>query len=256
MCTMNHQASSLFILIPAAGSGQRFGAALPKQYLRLRGQTVLEWTVVRLRQGLCPTQIAVVLSAQDAYFDDLPEALTKTVLSLRCGGKTRAESVRNGLAVLMRQYGATANSWIAVHDAVRPCVPLSCLRALKAFMNDAPEKSNEGALLAMPLADTLKGIADDGDNPVRVTETMDRHRFRMAQTPQIFRAGVLSEALNAAGDDEITDEAQAVERWCRAHGAPMPRLLRGSAHNIKITYPEDIVLAEAILEQQAREKSS
>ncbi len=255
MRMMNHRASSLFALIPAAGSGQRFGAVLPKQYMRLHGQTVLEWTVARLRQGLRPAEIAIVLSPQDAHFDGLPKAFTETALPLRCGGETRAESVRNGLDVLVRQYGATENSWVAVHDAARPCVPFFCLQSLKAFTNSALEENREGALLAMPLADTLKSIANDGDL-VRVAETVDRRRFWAAQTPQVFRVGVLREALAAVSIDEITDEAQAVERWCRAHHMPMPRLLRGSAHNIKITYPEDIALAGVILEQQEREKLS
>lgn len=254
MCIMSHQTTPLFVLIPAAGSGQRLGAALPKQYLRLHDRTILEWTVARLHQGLRPVKIAVVLSAQDSYFNHLPKTFTETVLPLYCGGATRAESVRNGLAAMMQQHDVQTNDWVAVHDAARPCVPLSCLQALTLFMDNARKESREGALLAMPLADTLKSIVYDGEQ-VRVAETVDRRSFWSAQTPQIFRAGVLYEALSATSVDDVTDESQAVENWCRKHHALTPRLLRGSAHNIKITYPEDIALAKTILEQQERKLS-
>ena len=249
-----NDSTSIFVLIPAAGSGARLGATLPKQYLRLRERTVLEWTVERLRQGLQPTQIAAVLSPQDKHFDDLPATFTESVLALHCGGATRAETVRNGLQALMQEHGAAADAWVAVHDAARPCVPLSCLQALKAFTESASNEEN-GALLATPLADTLKRVMNDGDarETLRVAETMDRQHFGVAQTPQIFRCALLLEALNAEGAGSCTDESQAVEHWCREHPSPMPALVRGSALNVKITYPEDMVLAETILEQQQKE---
>ncbi|MDR1529223.1 MAG: 2-C-methyl-D-erythritol 4-phosphate cytidylyltransferase [Burkholderiales bacterium] len=242
--------SNILALIPAAGDGRRFEqGASPKQYAPLCGRTVLECTIERLREGLRPQVIGVVLSPNDTHFARLRRT-EAGIVPLYCGGATRAESVTNGLRALAQKIEVDESDWIAVHDAARPCVPLTCLRTLRALVESAPPESKAGALLALPLRDTLKEARENHDGTIRVVVTYDRNRFWTAQTPQIFRYTVLKEALALRDAKASTDEAQAVERWCADNFLPLPQLMRGSAHNIKITYREDLAVAEAILTYQ------
>ncbi len=234
--------SALIALVPAAGGSQRFGGPRPKQYMPLAGRTVLECTLWRLHQGLTPDHIVVVLASDDAIFSTLT-GLPPGVQVLRCGGVTRAESVRNGLRVLEKQ--CSDKDWIAVHDAARPCVPPGCLQSLAALARDA-SPAESGALLAVPLTDTLKEAASSG-YAMRAQTTHDRARFWGAQTPQMFRYGILRKALSQEGALSCTDESQAVERYCKKSNDALPLLLRGSVQNLKLTYAEDLPLAEAIL---------
>ena len=154
---------------------------------------------------------------------------------VRCGGANRAESVLNGLTALLEQ-GASSEDWVLVHDAARCLVTPAQVEALM----DACENDAVGGLLALPLADTLKS-----ESAGRVTATVERAGKWLAQTPQMFRLGALADALHTAaaeGFSGITDEASAME----ALGL-QPLLVRGSAQNFKVTYPEDFALAEAIL---------
>jgi 2-C-methyl-D-erythritol 4-phosphate cytidylyltransferase len=149
-----------------------------------------------------------------------------------CGGATRAESVRNGLAALRGEL--TADDWVLVHDAVRPCLPQDALRRLLHEVGD----DAVGGLLAIPVADTLK--REDGQGKVAATEP--RAGLWLAQTPQMFRYGVLWDAYQASGGLDATDEAEAVEKI-----GMQPKLVPGSIANFKITFPADLVIAEAIL---------
>jgi 2-C-methyl-D-erythritol 4-phosphate cytidylyltransferase len=149
-----------------------------------------------------------------------------------CGGDTRAASVLNGLVAIEAEAGE--DDWILVHDAARPCLS----PALLASMLDALQGDEVGGLLAIPMADTLKRA--DGDQ--RVAQTEPRDQLWLAQTPQMFRYGLLKRALQAA-NGAPTDEAQAVE----ALGLK-PKLVRGESANLKVTYPQDLLLAQAILQ--------
>jgi 2-C-methyl-D-erythritol 4-phosphate cytidylyltransferase len=135
---------------------------------------------------------------------------------------------------------------VLVHDAARPCVPVDALRRLVAEL--AAEEV--GGLLAIPVADTLKRATPVGDGGPRVLRTVDRKRLWQAQTPQMFRAGVLRAALAAPGALEATDEAAAVEALAATGACAPPRLVVGSALNLKVTYPADLTLAAAILRAQ------
>jgi len=220
-----------FALIPCAGSGSRAGTAQPKQYQPVAGQPMVRHTlaafaaVPRLARGL------VVVAPGDAFLP-LDEDFFAVV---PCGGASRAESVFNGLAALLAG-GAQAEDWVLVHDAARCLVTPAQIDALiDACLGDAV-----GGLLALPLPDTLK-VAEAG----RVASTLDRADKWLAQTPQMFRIGALRQALQVAapsGFAGITDEASAME----AAGAK-PLLVRGSAQNFKVTYPEDFALADAVL---------
>jgi 2-C-methyl-D-erythritol 4-phosphate cytidylyltransferase len=233
----------LFALVPAAGGGARFGGTVPKQYAPLAGRPMLAWTLDRLLGTLAFDAIAVAVAADDLHYDGAIGA-REGVTAMRCGGPTRAQTVRNALQALA---GACRDDdWILVHDAARPCVPRDALERLVAQLEDEVT----GGLLAIPVADTLKRSDGDIDTP-RVSCTEDRVGLWQAQTPQMFRYGVLVRACRQAAAVDFTDEAQAVE----ALGLK-PRLVRGSQFNVKVTFSDDLLLAAAILESQATSENA
>jgi 2-C-methyl-D-erythritol 4-phosphate cytidylyltransferase len=220
---MHNPLSRLYVVVPAAGTGQRMGSAVPKQYLELNsGQTVLGMTVSKL-QLLRPERLVVALHAADTWFDDLHLSGVDRVV----GGENRAASVLSALTAI----DARDDDLILVHDAVRPCVRVADINRLIDLARDHAE----GALLATPVIDTLKRVTDQ-----RVTATVDRSQLWQAQTPQIFRFELLKRALLAA--PAATDEASAVE----ALGI-LPRICRGRADNLKITTNEDLAMARFIV---------
>ena len=226
-------------VVPAAGSGSRFGQATPKQYTLLAGQPLLAHTLAVLCAEPRIDQVWVVISPDDDWFEPFgfaQQAWAQSKLRvLRQGGATRAESVRNGLAAL----DAQPDDWVLVHDAARCLVTPEQIDALI----DACAHDSVGGLLAHKLADTLK-TATAGPGGVRVASTVDRSDKWLAQTPQMFRIGALMAALEHVGS-AVTDEASAME----AMGLH-PRLVAGSALNFKVTYPEDFALAQAVLAQR------
>jgi 2-C-methyl-D-erythritol 4-phosphate cytidylyltransferase len=233
-------AARLWALVPAAGGGLRFGGSSPKQYAPLLGRPLLAHTLDGLSNGLQLDGIDVVVASDDMHYDRMIGARAG-VSVLRCGGAARSETVRNGLLAMAAR--CRDDDWILVHDAARPCVPRDALLRLVAQL----EHDAVGGLLAVPVADTLKRGDDNADAP-RVLRTEDRAQLWQAQTPQMFRYGVLARALGQAGARHCTDEAQAVE----ALGLS-PRLVRGSGANLKVTFPDDLKLAAAILSAQASE---
>ena len=224
-------AARYFGLIPAAGTGSRFGGELPKQYQALHGRALLAYAVDVLSIETPLTRVYVVYTQDDRRCAQVA-GVSKRVVPLACGGATRAESVRNGLSALRGELRDA--DWVLVHDAVRPCLPQDALRRL---LHEVGEDA-VGGLLAIPLADTLK--RDDGAG--RVASTEPRTGLWQAQTPQMFRYGVLWEAYKGKRGLEATDEASAVERL-----GLKPRLVQGSSANIKVTFPADLLLAAAIL---------
>jgi 2-C-methyl-D-erythritol 4-phosphate cytidylyltransferase len=225
----------IFVVVPAAGAGVRFGNGIPKQYADLAGKPLLARTLDRLASLACERTFVAVAVDDAEYERRMPARLDVDVL--RCGGTTRATTVRNALAAIAKR--CAADDWILVHDAARPCVPRDALtRLVRELQDDAV-----GGLLAIQVADTLKRSTDANEAP-RVLRTEDRAGLWQAQTPQMFRFGVLRAALANDGADRCTDEAQAVEALAR------PRLVLGSATNIKITYSADLALAAAIIALQ------
>ena len=225
-----------FALIPAAGTGVRFGGGVPKQYVPLAGLPLLRRSIDALNDAVVLESVFVVLAPDDKLYVERVGKV-RGVEALYCGGSTRGESVKNGLDAIGRR--ADAEDWVLVHDAARPCVDVTTLNRLLHELEHEPV----GGLLAVPLADTLKR-AEVGAS-LRAMSTEPREGLWCAQTPQMFRFAILEHAFRNADISRITDEAQAVE----ALGV-RPRLVQGSPSNIKITYPEDVALAEAILEQR------
>jgi len=221
--------SRLHALVPCAGTGARAGTAGPKQYERVAGASVVAHTLGALAAVRRLHRVLVVLSPDDGAFESHAPGFRGDVA--RCGGATRAATVAAGLAELVR-VGAAADDWVLVHDAARCLVRPEWIDALI----DACLGDPVGGLLALPLADTLKD-----ERAGRAVATLERAGKWQAQTPQMFRLGVLRAALAHAGA-QVTDEAGAVE----ALGL-QPRLVRGALENFKLTYPGDFALAERLL---------
>ena len=218
-------------LLPCAGTGSRAGTAVPKQYQPVAGRPMVHHTLAALARVPRIDQIHVVVAPGD---DGLKRADAAYSIA-NCGGATRAESVFNGLTRMLAD-GARPDDWVLVHDAARCLVtPALIDRLIDACLPDAV-----GGLLALPLPDTLKS-----ERAGRVAATIERAGKWLAQTPQMFRVGALRDAYAAhaaGGFAGITDEASAMEAAGHA-----PLLVMGSAQNIKVTYPEDFALAEAVL---------
>lgn len=222
-------------LIPAAGAGTRLHSEQPKQYLALAGRPML-WHAVK---SVCvpPVQsVFVVLAPGDREFVRHDwSAFAGKLEPLYCGGATRRDSVLNGLVAAMA--GIDAEDWLLVHDAARPCLPPRDLASLVAEAGG----DSIGGILALPAADTVKRAAKDEAGALRVCGSEDRGQLWLAQTPQMFRCALLLQALKAARAP-VTDEAGAIEQM-----GLRPRLVTGSRENIKVTFPEDLAIAEAIL---------
>jgi 2-C-methyl-D-erythritol 4-phosphate cytidylyltransferase len=194
---------------------------------------MLHYTLCRLAANSRIEQVFLVLSPDDSAFREAGFGdLADRVQALYCGGETRAASVYNGLIAARDAIGG--DDWVLVHDAARPCLSADALERLIAEVGD----DEAGGLLAIPVADTLKRA----DADTRVDATASREGLWQAQTPQMFRYGFLVEALRRSDGAEVTDEASAIERL-----GLKPRLVMGEARNLKVTYPQDLELAEVIL---------
>jgi 2-C-methyl-D-erythritol 4-phosphate cytidylyltransferase len=231
-------------LLPAAGSGTRMSAQssayAPKQYLALAGRPML-WHAIRAVCVPPVESVFVVLSPGDKQFGTYDwSAFAGRLQPLFCGGETRRDSVYKGLVALMADLDP--NDWVLVHDAARPCLPPEDLAQLIAQC----EGDEIGGLLAFPVAETVKKAAKDEAGTQRVAGTEDRSQLWLAQTPQMFRAALLARALQLA-KGAVTDEASAVEQL-----GLKPRLVAGSRENIKVTYPEDMAIAESILARRQK----
>jgi 2-C-methyl-D-erythritol 4-phosphate cytidylyltransferase len=225
-----------YALIPAAGGGSRMGAECPKQYLPLLGKPLIWHALKALASVAAIERLFVVLAPDDALWSTHDwTGFADRMVVLRCGGATRAESVTNGLRAMREQVALS--DWVLVHDAARCCLTPAHVEKLIAEVENDPV----GGLLAVPVADTLKRAQEDS----RVAVTVPREGLWQAQTPQMFRHGMLLDALERA--PIVTDEASAIE----ALGL-QPKLVAADATNLKVTYPLDFQLAGWILENRGR----
>lgn len=231
------RASRYWALIPAAGRGQRIGGSVPKQYLPLAGRPVLEYSLSLFINHARIAGVVVALARGDTRWAALKSSRSERVQAVY-GGAERAQSVLAGLRHLRTR--AQDDDWVLVHDAARPCLT----RAMLDRLLSALERDRVGGLLAMPVNDTIKEAKDD-----RVALTLDRRLLWRAQTPQMFRLAALHEALDESLRQgvAVTDEAAAMERAGHA-----PKLVEGSADNLKLTRTEDLALAESILRRRTR----
>lgn len=231
---MNHSIN-FWAVVPAAGVGKRMNADRPKQYLELAGKTVIEHTLLRLLSAQVFTAVAVAISEEDPYWPDLDVSTHKKIITA-AGGKERADSVLSALKAI--RTVASDDDWVLVHDAARPCITTIDIHHLI----DSLKTDEIGGILALSSHDTLKSV--QGDNII--VGTLDRSHIWRALTPQMFRYGLLKNALEAAeGNAAITDEASALELQ-----GMQPKIVEGRPDNIKITRPEDLALAQFYMEHQ------
>ncbi|MDH3761330.1 MAG: 2-C-methyl-D-erythritol 4-phosphate cytidylyltransferase [Gammaproteobacteria bacterium] len=222
----------VWAVIPAAGSGSRMQQARPKQYLEFHGKTIIEHCLDRLLSHAEIDGAVIVLQPGDHFWEDLGYLSNKPVF-ITDGGAERQHSVYSGLTTL--QYRCGNDAIALVHDAVRPLVSHDDLDRVIA----TARAHTAGAILAIPLNDTLKRQTDD----MQIADTIARQGLWRALTPQVFHLQVLLNALKRVNDEGIavTDDAQAVEL-----AGYSPALVAGNADNLKITTPGDMALAELI----------
>ena len=211
-------------------------ADIPKQYLPLAGRTVLEHTLQRLSLHPLIAEIIVVISEGDTLWHNLHLDWVAKPVKTVIGGDERCHSVLNGLQALAKR--ADDNDWVLVHDAARPCLRPDDIEQLIIKCRD-----DVGGLLAIPVRDTMKQSDPHG----LCERTVERANLWHALTPQMFRLGLLRQALTDALNKQqlVTDEAMAMEL-----AGYKPRLVEGHGDNIKITRPEDLALAAFFLQQQ------
>lgn len=226
--------SNIIAIVPAAGIGSRMNSQTPKQYLKIGTMTVLEHTLNKLLTHPQIAKIIVVISSKDELFNTLSIA-SHPKISVTIGGKTRADSVLAGLQLLHD------DQWALVHDAARPCVAHQDITRLIETVT----RQQQGGILATRVSDTIKRAYQDNDTIIE--QSIDRTFLWGAATPQLFKAAELKSCLKKALTHQvaITDEASAIE-YCGGH----PLLVECRRDNIKITRPEDLLLASFYLTEQ------
>ncbi|MDO8643921.1 MAG: 2-C-methyl-D-erythritol 4-phosphate cytidylyltransferase [bacterium] len=218
-------------IVPAAGLGLRMGKKEPKQFLLLKGRPILQWTLQALEASPLIEGICLVVSPDrvEKIKKDLLEDSLK-VQWVVAGGKERQDSVRNGFREI------PACDLVLIHDAVRPLIS-------PKFIESIIKKASEtgAAIPGLPVRETLK----EGSDKNEVIRTVDRKKFWSIQTPQVFRYEVFKEAVEKSEKDSFlgTDESMLVERIGKKVS-----LVPGSSYNIKITTPEDLVVAEGLID--------
>lgn len=228
------QSTKFWAIVPAAGVGKRMQTDRPKQYLELAGSTVLEHTLSRLLLANVFDAIAVAISIEDPYWPELDISRHPAIITA-AGGRERADSVLSGLNSIKDR--ASEEDWVLVHDAARPCITVEDIKKII----DSLIGDDVGGILALSSHDTLKNVQDN-----RIAGTLDRTHIWRALTPQMFRYGMLKDALESAkGNTGVTDEASALELK-----GLQPKIVEGRPDNIKITRLEDLALAKFYLEQQ------
>ena len=215
------------------------GINRPKQYLPLRGRTILEWSLAPFLDHDQIDGVVLVLAKNDQEYSKLPIARHPKIVTTY-GGVARADSVLAGLEMVTSRAQGFAEVFVMVHDAARPCVEWTDIERLREEADD-----EHGGLLALPVTDTLKKSKQG-----KVSSTVDRAFIWRAQTPQIFRLDLLMNSLKECAQHglEVTDEASAMER-----AGYTPRLVRGRDSNIKVTYAEDLAVAEFWLARQEQQ---
>ena len=227
----------IFALVLAAGQGTRIGDAVPKQYIPIAGKPMMFHSMEALASVPRVELVFVVLAPLDRHWGEYDwSALPDKVEGIFCGGSRRAESVANSLEYLKERIAK--DDWVLVHDAARPCIQ----KELVEQFLDELEGDAVGGLLAIPLADTLKSA----DENLRVAATIPRLKLWRAQTPQMFHYDMLRRGLEKK--PLATDEAEAVESL----GYYAPRLVQGEDTNIKVTFAEDLQIAQMILQLHGR----
>ena len=225
-----------FLVVPASGIGQRMNSKIPKQYLKLEnGLSILDQCLKSALSSELISGFIIAIDKKDKLFKSSVFATHEKLISIVNGGKERFHSVQSALSSLNEI--AKPDDWILVHDAVRPCIKKADIVKLIEEVGD----DKVGGILASGVVDTVKQKNNNG-----LVSTIDRKKLYLAQTPQMFRFGILKEAIEKAIklNIHITDESEALENL----GYSI-RIVDGSSSNIKITTQKDIDLANYLLKQ-------
>lgn len=225
----------MYVIIVAAGSGQRFASDTPKQFLEIAGKLALQHSIDAFDALDIIQGIVLVMPQNQKLWKDIELKASKPLIYAQ-GGKSRADSVLHGLQILTPSISDT--SWVLVHDAARLCVAPSDIQKLIKQCS----KHNQGGLLVKPINDTIKYTKD----AKHCEKTIDRQKLRAALTPQMFPYRQLIKALEQADIKKTTDESSAFEQM-----GIQPLMVNGRSDNIKITYAEDLLLAEFILRKRS-----
>ena len=223
-----------FAIVPAAGSGSRLGGDIPKQYLEIGGRTLLERSVAPLLAATWIDEVFVIVAPGDKR---VPERLgaDARLRILALGGASRRDTVLNAIRTIV----GAEDDWVLVHDAARPGLDAAALERMRVALAN----SSVGGLLALPVADTLKRARPGGGQTPAIAVTIEREGMWLAQTPQMFRLGVLRDALAAA--PLATDESSAVEAL-----GHHPLLVPGSLRNFKVTTSDDLAAMRQLLDKE------
>ena len=225
-----------FLVVPASGIGQRMNSKIPKQYLKLEnGLSILDQCLESTLSSEFISGFIVALDKKDKLFKSSVFAAHEKLISIVNGGKERFHSVQSALSELSQI--AKPDDWVLVHDAVRPCIKKDDIHKLIEEVGD----DKVGGILADKVVDTVKQKNSNG-----LVSTIDRKKLHLAQTPQMFRFGILKEAIEKAIklNIHVTDESEALE--CLGYSI---RIVDGSSSNIKITTQKDLELANYYLKQ-------
>ncbi|HAS47346.1 MAG TPA: 2-C-methyl-D-erythritol 4-phosphate cytidylyltransferase [Microscillaceae bacterium] len=231
-----------YAIIVAGGSGTRMNNDTPKQFLEINDKPILMHTIARFYLYSPLTKIIVVLPKREMdYWQHLVSKYNFDYdYQVVAGGKTRFQSVKNGLNAIEADAEGTApamQSTVAIHDGVRPLVPVKTIAL--SYM----EASNNGSgIAAIPLKDSIRSIQEDGQ-----TEALNRDQFRLMQTPQTFQLNAIKAAYEIEETPDLTDDATVFER-----AGNTINLVTGAFENIKITTPEDLIIAKAILDESRK----
>lgn len=219
---------AVWVIIPAAGIGARMQADRPKQYMLVHGQSIISYSLDLFLRMPLVKKLVVAVHPKDRWWTAMDYHHQEKVMTV-VGGKTRVDSVFAALNQL-RDF-ADYDDWVLVHDAARPCLTKDCAQRLMSELSDHPV----GGVLGVPVVDTLKRVSSQDT----IEETVSRRQLWHAQTPQLFRYGILQKAIVKALRDKvaITDESSAVE-----HFGLKPKMVLGSVRNIKVTLPSDLAL--------------
>lgn len=246
---MNNKKQEIWAVVPAAGVGSRMESDIPKQYHLLNNEPIVSISVRKLLAVEPIKGVVVAIAKDDICWPSLDVSRLSSVHTV-IGGSTRSESVLNALHFLSHrdEYNeAEVDLWVCVHDAARPCVREDSIERLIAYCLDR----QKGAILGVPIADTVKHVVinENAEQDFGIEKTVSRENLWLAQTPQMFLLSELKPALDYCELDGllVTDEASAVEN---VHGTA--DIVLDSRDNIKVTLPEDLALAEFILQQHRK----
>lgn len=244
---MDIQPIPVWVVIPAAGLGQRMGSEYPKQYIKIHNKTLIEHTIDCFKDIEQIAGIVVILNSEDRYWNTINVSLSSTPIHTVYGGAERSDSVLKGLKYLSEEIKIEDKQWVMIHDAARPCLSKTDINALLAIQ----EKDCDGGILASPVRDTMKRTFTNKDHqmPERISHTEPRENLWHALTPQMFRLGEIIEAIQFCqeNNESITDECSAMERR-----NVKPVIVEGSHNNIKVTYPSDIELVSVLLSNKIK----